>query len=55
MIKECINVYKPVMQLIISKKSVIPAKLNLTHAKGKANYKVDTLTQVVEELLPNGA
>jgi hypothetical protein len=27
----------------------------MPQAKGKANYKVETLIQVVEEKLPNGA
>jgi hypothetical protein len=29
--------------------------LTMPRGKGKANYKVDTLVMVVEELLPNGA
>ena len=29
--------------------------LNMPRGNGKANYKVDTLIMVVEELLPNGA
>jgi hypothetical protein len=32
-----------------------PTKLNLPGAKGAANYKVDVLILVVEELLPHGA